>query len=220
MSVLGAVCADVGVMLVPYANWAANERRESECLVADVNAEWEHRLDIGALRGFHVIRDPRDIVVSAYFSHRYSHPSGPWLDRHRDLLQRLAFEDGIRASIDFREQQFRRMCSWNYQDPDIHETTYERLVADPMPTLREICAFLSLYPDRIGEGRLEQILTFYSFENLTGGRARGEEDRHHHYRKGTPGDWRDCFSEANKQHFKAKYRDLLLKLGYEKDDAW
>ncbi len=25
-------------------------------------------------RGFHVIRDPRDILVSSYFSDRYSHP--------------------------------------------------------------------------------------------------------------------------------------------------
>lgn len=220
MSVLGAVCSDVGLTLVPYANWTANGKRASAHLVADVNAEWDHRLDIGALRGFHVIRDPRDIVVSAYFSHRYSHPSGPWLDRQRDLLQQLVFDDGMRASIDFREQQFRRMYSWNYQDPDIHETTYERFVADPILTLRGILAFLSLYPDRIGEDRLDAILAFHSFEKLTGGRERGREDRHHHYRKGTPGDWRDHFSEANKEHFKEKYGDLLLKLGYEKDNAW
>jgi hypothetical protein len=36
----------------------------------------------GEYRGFHVIRDPRDVVVSAYFSHLYSHPirsDGGWI---------------------------------------------------------------------------------------------------------------------------------------------
>ena len=42
----------------------------------------------GSFKGFHVIRDPRDIVVSGYFSHRNSHPASrdynPWLLDHRE----------------------------------------------------------------------------------------------------------------------------------------
>src|SRR5580700_2887646 len=30
------------------------------------------------LKGFHVVRDPRDLIVSAYFSHLYSHPDQNW----------------------------------------------------------------------------------------------------------------------------------------------
>ena len=29
-------------------------------------------------KGFHVIRDPRDIIISAYFSHLYSHSTEGW----------------------------------------------------------------------------------------------------------------------------------------------
>jgi len=32
-------------------------------------------------KGFHVIRDPIDIVVSAYYSHLYSHPTDEWPER-------------------------------------------------------------------------------------------------------------------------------------------
>ena len=42
------------------------------CLAADY-AQVEA---LQPLKGVHVIRDPRDIIVSGYFSHKHSHPVG------------------------------------------------------------------------------------------------------------------------------------------------
>ncbi len=44
------------------------------------------------VKGFHVVRDPRDIVVSGYFSHYYSHPDEGWpkLTHYRRYLRTLS----------------------------------------------------------------------------------------------------------------------------------
>lgn len=220
LSVIGAICGEANLKFVKYENWAEREDRESTDFIADINAAWEHRLKIGSLRGFHVIRDPRDIVVSAYFSHKYSHPEGEWLIAQRKLLQQASLEEGIKASIDFRKKQFQRMSEWRYDDLGIFESKYEMLVKDPFSLLRSFFQFLDLLPSKLSEKQLSEILQVHSFEKLTGGRTRGQENPHHHYRKGMPGDWHEYFSAANKQYFKERYGDLLIQLGYEQDSNW
>jgi hypothetical protein len=48
-------------------------------------------------KGFHVIRDPRDICVSAYYSHLYSHPVENWpeLNELRSRLLQVTKEEGL-----------------------------------------------------------------------------------------------------------------------------
>jgi hypothetical protein len=59
-----------------------------------------------------------------------------------------------------------------------------------------------------------------SFENLSGGRQRGEEDHSSFFRKGIAGDWRNVFTEKDKRVYKEAVGDLIVKLGYEKDNDW
>jgi hypothetical protein len=40
------------------------------------------------------------------------------------------------------------------------------------------------------------------------------------FRSGKVGAWRDRFSAENKQLFKQVAANLLVRLGYEQDDAW
>jgi hypothetical protein len=40
------------------------------------------------------------------------------------------------------------------------------------------------------------------------------------FRRAKPGNWQEHFSEENKRLFKQTAGDLLLRLGYEKDDQW
>ncbi len=90
LSVVGAICRDLNLSLVKYEDWIGLTDPVTVDIIADVNANWDHRVIIGTLRGFHVIRDPRDIVVSAYFSHKYSHPDGKWLTEQRKLLRQVS----------------------------------------------------------------------------------------------------------------------------------
>lgn len=190
-------------------------------LVADVNARWEHRHAFDDWLGFHVIRDPRDIVVSAYFSHMYSHPSGDWLDEQRQRLRQVDQHEGIKLSIDFRENQFQEMAAWGYgEDHRIYETKFEVITQHTLPEFKRIFRFLGLFPQHIGEETLSEILYQHRFEKLTEGRKPGEEDPHHHYRKGVAGDWKQYFNEENKAYFKENWGELLIRLGYEEDQTW
>ena len=65
--------------------------RESVDVLVYMNADWTHAKTLKQQRAFHVIRDPRDVLVSAYYSHRYSHPTDYWTEliEHRDVLEGL-----------------------------------------------------------------------------------------------------------------------------------
>jgi hypothetical protein len=100
-------------------------------------------------RGFHVIRDPRDIVVSGYFSHRYSHPvsehESPWLWTYREHLNSLPDqESGLLAEIEFCSTYFARLRNWTYENPNILEVRYETLISDPLATFAQVYRFLGV----------------------------------------------------------------------------
>jgi hypothetical protein len=187
-----------------------------------LNAERAYVDPLGPLRGFHVVRDPRDVVVSAYFSHLHSHPTGnyPGLEEYRTKLQELSEEEGILLELERRRHQFDAMASWDYQRPDVLELRMEDLTANASRVMPEVVAFLGLgADDGITDKRLAHIVSARDFKNLAG-RAPGEEDVTSHFRKGTPGDWRNHFTAEHTAYFKEHYNDLLLLLGYEASPDW
>ena len=94
------------------------------------NADAQFSQALPEHKGFHIIRDPRDIVISAYFSHRNSHSTAAWseLQSHRDILQKLDKNDGIIEEIRFRGRSFVQMQTWNYEQPAILEVRFEDLI--------------------------------------------------------------------------------------------
>jgi hypothetical protein len=105
--------------------------------------------DIGALhgmRGFHVVRDPRDIIVSAYFSHRYSHPTEGWdaLVEHRQRLQRVSKDEGLLLEMEFSRQVLDELYAWNYDQPNIREIRMEDLIRSPYETMLDAFVFVGL----------------------------------------------------------------------------
>lgn len=102
----------------------------------------------GAYRGFHIIRDPRDILVSAYFSHRYSHAipgDGGWMAEFRHALNTAPdIERGLLLEMKFSAANFRRMATWNFGNPTIYEGRYETLIVDPVLEFSRIFNFLGI----------------------------------------------------------------------------
>lgn len=214
-----SVCDQTGLDFSIYQDWQP-EQEHRAILVADVNAELSHLIRFRPRRAFHVIRDPRDLAVSAYFSHKISHPEDEWLEAQRKLLNQVNIEEGMQASIDFRSKQFRRMAEWNYANPDIYEVRFERLIEEPLAQFSRIFEFMSLLPDRLSPAALQRTIEYLDFRRMSDGRKKGVEKVDHHYRSGTPGDWRRYFSESNKRYFKQMYGELLISLGYESDLEW
>ena len=56
-----------------YGTLGAFVRQKQVDFLAYTNANRQDITDLPIYRGFHVVRDPRDILVSAYHSHLYSH---------------------------------------------------------------------------------------------------------------------------------------------------
>lgn len=110
------------------------------------NADVGFIRDLGPHRGFHVIRDPRDIVVSAYFSHLHSHSTSDWpeLIEYREKLRAVSKDEGLLMEIDNRASEFRHLSTWNYEQDDVLEVRFEELVQQPYDQMLRIFEHLDL----------------------------------------------------------------------------
>jgi sulfotransferase family protein len=182
------------------------------------------RMDVDTLpssRGVHLFRDPRDMVVSGYFSHRNSHPINvdgvQWTEliRHRINLRRLDKDAGMMAEVEFSGYFLDHLLTWDYDAPNVLPVRMEELVGDPATQWRRILEHWQLL-ERLPDGYLDDLLATHSFERMAGGaRKIGEEDQTSHYRKGVAGDWRNHLSEDHLTLFRKHYGDLVERLGYE-----
>jgi len=118
-------------------------------MISFTNADWRHVQPIGEHLAVHLIRDPRDVLVSAYFSHRYSHATDGWpeLIPHRQRLESLNEEDGLLAEIEFSECYLRQIDGWNYQAPGVMELRFETLTQTPYECCLKAFEHLGLVKD-------------------------------------------------------------------------
>ena len=128
-------------------------RRRAEAAGADfVSCITADRLQAETLapeRAFHVIRDPRDIIVSGYFSHRNSHPTDglPELAAHRERLLGVPKDQGLVLEMDFSRSALIDIAEWNYDRPEILELRLEELAPYPYEGFVRIFQHLGLLRD-------------------------------------------------------------------------
>lgn len=145
-------------------------------------------------KAFFIWRDPRDVLVSWYFSTKISHPN-KHSDVHRDHLRSVSESDGLAYGIDLLQSRglFDALSSWqDAEDPNVMVVRYEDLVGnDAAGEFRRLFDHLEIpFPSEI----LAQLLDSYSFKKLSG-RKQGEEDKGSKFRKGIAGDWKNHFDE-------------------------
>jgi len=197
--------------------------------------------EIGAIypdaKVVHIIRDGRDVAVSL-MHHRWNLASAgedvPGL-RPEELARRDAhlkdpgrptgareglfpegmlegFATGWRDQISKTRNDGSALLGANYT-----EVKYESLLEEPEEQTRRLLRFLGA---DAAEETARECVRSASFEKLSKGRRRGEEDATSFFRKGIAGDWRNAFTEADRRAFKEVAGDLLIELGYEKDHDW
>lgn len=117
------------------------------------NADFFHVSALENFKGFHVIRDPRDLITSAYFSHLYSHPitkHWPELKEHRRQLKELPKDEGIILEMKFSKRFLEEMYNWNYNMPNILEIKMEYLVSNPYINFLDVFDFLGVLNKNVG----------------------------------------------------------------------
>lgn len=120
--------------------------------LAYTNAKIRYIEELDHFQGFHVIRDPRDILISAYFSHLYSHPTDDWsaLKEHRQQLQKVSKDEGLLLEMQFCRDVFTDLYTWNYTQPNVIEMKMEEFAYDPYESLIRAFSFLGLLDERYG----------------------------------------------------------------------
>ncbi|UCG13681.1 MAG: sulfotransferase domain-containing protein [Deltaproteobacteria bacterium] len=165
--------------------------------------------------GFHLFRDPRDVLISDYYSRRYSHRvEHGWAQDLRECLNTSSLEDGLLHMLD-HTAYYKQIEGWRFGGrPNILEVKYEDLLNDERRVFGKILQHLQI---GLPENHLRKIIARCSFKVLSGGRERGQEDPTHHFRKGVAGNWKEYFSrfDSVQRAFYSRYGHLLPALGYE-----
>lgn len=166
-------------------------------------------------RGFFVLRDPRDVIVSWYFSMKHSHTLMGNIAKLREELQNRPKTEGLCWYIEnLTDSGFYDMQrSWiEPDDPSAAVFRYEDLTGpDQFECVRKLFRHCTI---SLPNSKLRALLDKHSFEKKSGGREKGESDEKHHYRKGKSGDWTGHFTREVAETFLREAGSLASDVGY------
>jgi len=203
-------------------------RQEDLKFGAGIFLEDHSRIDARKLppfRGTHIIRDPRDTVVSGYFYHLWA--KEPWLHvpmkqppflTYQAYLNSLSREEGILAEMRrFARSELSSLTGWDYARPDFLEVRYEDMVRDEREGFARVFRHYGFGEEAAGFAL--EIAETFRFEKVTG-RSRGEAAEGTHLRCGLAGQWKEHFTPEHKKVFKRLAGEALIRLGYETGMDW
>ncbi|TFL19421.1 sulfotransferase domain-containing protein [Jannaschia formosa] len=177
-------------------------------------------------RILHVIRDPRDVLLSGMRYHLHAPAEGEqFLHVARDDLGGLTYQQHLNALPDDvarlrfemaekHAQTLAEMTAWDYARPNGIETRYEELIADTDCRLfREHLRDLGLPEPEVETG----VQIFWN-NALFGGLARSEDRIERvakHVASGRAAQWRTRLPRALAEDYAERYGADLVTLGYE-----
>ncbi len=189
---------------------------------------------LGRFKISRFLRDPRDLVVSAYFYHRrgaedWVQLEAPTTDdwyfanaqipgamqariddgerlSYAAYLQSLPDEEGLLAELELRAPHLESMAAWPQQHPDILTLRYEDILG------HEERAFGKIF-DFYGMSSLEKTLGQFFVRRYALRKVKADP----HVRNPSSGQWRQHFTPRVRQVFDARYGALVRDLGYPVD---
>ena len=164
---------------------------------------------------FYVIRDPRDIIVSWYWSMKDTHSLMGKVGKFREALNSRDFKDGLHYCIDAFHMKLACMRSWalNFGDPNVLPVYFEDIVTRPQAVIQDILNFAGVEADAMEIAAVTQDYTKSKMrERDLQKRVQGSES---HYRS-KASRHTDAFEQDHYDHFYRSTGDLVEILGYEK----
>lgn len=221
--ILREVAAEIGFSYGVGSNYSKISRLEQQGNF-DIFLDYGSHVNLEFLPdyiGSHMIRDPRDLIISGYFYHRWTNET--WanlpLAEHRGMsykeyLNSLSQNQGIAVEIKRSSFWINHMANWNFKNPKIYEIKYEDLIEDEKSIFRKLFEHYGFKKDVVE--KCCKIADKYSFKNFSG----NNKKQNSHLRSGRSGEWKLYFTEEHKRLFKEMYPGALTKLGYESDNDW
>jgi hypothetical protein len=167
---------------------------------------------------YFIYRDPRDLLVSQVFYatdiyedhalHAYYNRLPNMDERLKAVIQGI-YEDE-KANRPGIADQYARFTAWlNF--PGVMPVRFEDLILSRPQTIRAMLDHLEASGYRIpldSQSAVEKVMQAI------------DPKRSPTFRKGVVGDWRAHFNAEHKRMFKETAGDLLIRLGYEKNNDW
>jgi hypothetical protein len=175
----------------------------------------------GDVRTLHLIRDPRDVLISAMHYHKTS--TEPWLQQPAPGHHGIGYQQKLTSLTSTFEQYLfemenashdiiEDMLDWQYDRANCFEVRYEDLRLDESMALwSQIASFLGF-----DDGELALCKDCFWQHSLFG----GANVNRRHARSGDVAQWKREFTPELARAFVERFPDALQLLGYESDDRW
>jgi Sulfotransferase domain len=196
------------------------------------------KLDLPALcpsyRGVHIMRDPRDMIVSGYHYHKWTYED--WVHRpdeagvsYQQKLNRTDRRAGLFMEIEHFIFFYRETLErWDVEDPDILEVSYEDLMSEQRSQLyrdmfghlgfdgRDLdlgCDLMRLFEAGSRTGRKTGVGSGRGAAGAAGGGI-AVVAKNNHLRSGRSGQWRDELEAEHLDYIERELGPVLRKFGY------
>lgn len=173
---------------------------------------------LGPYRGVHIMRDPRDMIVSGYHYHKWTHE--PWVHRlddngesYQDKLNRLDKAAGLYLEIDHFIFYYRETLeAWDMENPAILEMSYESLMGPEKRQLyREIFSHLGFQDAELALA--VDLMKLFEAESRTG-KTSGAVEQKSHVRSGKSRQWETELDPEHLAYIEQELGPVLRKFGY------
>jgi hypothetical protein len=191
----------------------------------DVFLHFHSQFDLTSLhfdfRGLHIIRDPRDIIISGCFYHQVS--SEKWLHKPLKQYGGKTYQEKINSYSTLDDKilfemensgyrNINKILNWDYTNQNFLEIKYEELIVDSeLKLFSKIFTFLG-FPINI----MPNLLNISYNKSMFSGKIKQTE----HIRSGKSKQWKEHFKPIHKSKFNALFDNALTRLGYEPNNEW
>jgi len=225
--VFKAIARDVGAEYIDFRS--QRERLDDpNCkpfILLNYDSDFREHTDLltrDDVRILHLVRDPRDVLISAMHYHKKSNES--WLHEPIPGYDNVTYQRQLKAHATKLDQYIfemehstagtlNDMVNWHYGRPTCFEARYEDLRQDAdLRYWRRISAFLGF-----DEGEQEISCRCFWQNSLFGGLSRFGNK---HVRSGDVAQWRKEFTRDLGFAFLERFPDVLPSLGYEINSNW
>jgi len=158
-----------------------------------------------------MVRDPRDVLTSLYYSTVFSHsiPADPnkaaRFMAYRDQVSRMTVDEYVLSQTENYGRRYRRYMDELANKPNVHITKYETMIADFPRWLDELLSFCSL---TISADERKKLIDEADKSRNT------NEDRTKHRRQVIPGDHCRKLKPDTIDGLNAAFQDVLARYGY------